>query len=104
MTIETITDLIHEYMYDRLNESNNSNDGKEIQHIQERQYKRKWSDKPVRKDLEKNQNTKLTDADNAVHQTGQECKTARQNPLNVVIAKEGDIMRKCANHGKSTTY
>ena len=28
MTTETITDLIHEYMYDRLNDSNNSNDGK----------------------------------------------------------------------------
>ena len=44
-TIETITDLIHKYMYDRITESNYSNDGKEIQHIQERQYKRKWSDK-----------------------------------------------------------
>ena len=28
MTIETITTLIHEHMYDLLNESNNSNDGK----------------------------------------------------------------------------
>ena len=74
LTIDTITDLIHEYMYDRLNESNNSKDAKEIQHIPERQYKRKWSDKssyerpskiPVR-----NQNTKLTDADNAAEQTG----------------------------------
>ena len=45
MTIEAITDLIHENMYDRLNESKNSNDGRGIQHIQERQYKRKWSDK-----------------------------------------------------------
>ena len=41
MTIETITDWIYEYMYDRLNESNNSNDGKEIQHIQDGRYKRK---------------------------------------------------------------
>ena len=30
MTIETITDLIHEYMYDRLNDSNNSNDGRNL--------------------------------------------------------------------------
>ena len=30
MTIETITALIHEHMYDRLNDSNNSNDGKEL--------------------------------------------------------------------------
>ena len=29
MMIETITALIHEHMYDRLNDSNNSNDGKE---------------------------------------------------------------------------
>ena len=42
---ETIMDLIHVYMYDRVNESNNSNDGREIQHVQERQYKRKWSNK-----------------------------------------------------------
>ena len=47
MTIETITDLIHEYMYDRLNDSNNSNDGRGKQHVHERQYKRKWSDKSI---------------------------------------------------------
>ena len=40
MTIETITDLIHEYMYDRLNDSNNSNDGRNIKHVQERSKKK----------------------------------------------------------------
>ena len=45
MTIETTTALIHEHMYDRLNDSNNSNDGKEIKHVQERPYKRKWTEK-----------------------------------------------------------
>ena len=45
MTIETITDLIHEYMYDRLNDSNNSNDGRDIKHVQERPQKRKWHEK-----------------------------------------------------------
>ena len=30
MTIETITALIHEHMYDRLNDSNNSNDGEKL--------------------------------------------------------------------------
>ena len=45
MTIETIRALIHEHMYDRLNDSNNSNDGKEIKHVQERPYKRKWTEK-----------------------------------------------------------
>ena len=41
MTIETITDIIHEYMYDRLNDSNISNDGKNIKQVQERPQKRK---------------------------------------------------------------
>ena len=33
MTIETITASIHEHTYDRLNDSNNSNDGREIKHV-----------------------------------------------------------------------
>ena len=41
MTIETITDLIHEYMYDGLSDSNNSNDGRDVKHVQERLQKRK---------------------------------------------------------------
>ena len=36
MAIETITDLIHQYMYDRLNDSNNSNDGRNVKHAQVR--------------------------------------------------------------------
>ena len=46
MTIETITDIIHEYMYDRLNESNNSNDRRDMKHVQGRPQKRKWPEKP----------------------------------------------------------
>ena len=45
MTIEIITDLIHEYMYDRLNDSNNLNDGRDVKHVQERPQKRKWPEK-----------------------------------------------------------
>ena len=45
MRIETITDLIHEYMYDRLNDSNSLNNGRNVKHIQERPQKRKWSEK-----------------------------------------------------------
>ena len=44
MTTETIKTLIHEPMYDRLYDSNNSNDGKAIKHVQERPYNRKWAD------------------------------------------------------------
>ena len=40
MTIET-TQLLHEHIYDRLNDSNISNDRKEIKHVQERPYKKK---------------------------------------------------------------
>ena len=32
-------------MYDRLNDSNNSNDGREVKHVQERPQKRKWQEK-----------------------------------------------------------
>ena len=103
MTIETITDLIHEYLYDRLNESNNANDGKEIQHIQEQPYKRKFSDKssykrPRKKPDSQKPKCKTTDADNAVHLTGQEWVTARQSPQNVTIAKKEVIKRRCADH------
>ena len=45
MTIETITDLKHENMYDRLNDSSNSNDGSNVKHVQERPQKSKWSEK-----------------------------------------------------------
>ena len=50
MQIETITDQIHEYMYDRLNESNNSDDGKNVKHINEKNRKRKSQNPPTRKD------------------------------------------------------
>ena len=74
MTIETITALIHEHMYDRLNDSNNSNDGKEIKQVQERPYKRKWMDKSdtdgtKRSPEYQKQSRETTDADNAVHHT-----------------------------------
>ena len=45
MTIETIIDLINEYMYDWLNDSNNSNDGRNVKHVQERPQKRNMSEK-----------------------------------------------------------
>ena len=46
LAVETITVLIHEHMYDRINDSNHSNDRREIKHLQKRPYKRKWMDKP----------------------------------------------------------
>ena len=57
-------------MYDRLNDTNNSNDGRGIQHDQERQFKRKWSENPFTKDTKINgivreQNMKTTVADSA---------------------------------------
>ena len=77
MTIESITDLIHEYIYDRLNNSNNSNDGRNVKHVQERPQKRKWTEKSSYERNKKDRNikskdTKTTDADNAEHLTGQD--------------------------------
>ena len=71
MTIETITALIHEHMYDRLNESNNSNDWKEIKHVQERPYKRKWTDKTDQnKSKRRPENQKYKQRDNRCGQCG----------------------------------
>ena len=71
MTIETITALIHEHMYDRLNESNNSNDGKEIKHVQERPHKRKWTDKTDQDKLKRRpENQKNKQRDNRCGQCG----------------------------------
>ena len=65
MTIETITASIHEHMYDRLNESNNSNDGKKIKHVQERPHKRKWTDKTDQDKLKRQkENQKYKQRDN----------------------------------------
>ena len=102
MTIETIADLIHKCVYDRINETNKSNDGKEIQHIQERQFKQKMSHKSsYERPRKKPDNQKPKYKDNRCGQcaqTGQDCTTAQQNPLSVVIAKEVDITRRCADH------
>ena len=45
MTIERTTDSIHEYIYDGLNDSYNSNDGRDVKHVQERPQKRKGPEK-----------------------------------------------------------
>ena len=87
-------------MYDRLNESNNSNDGKEIKHVQERPHKRKWTDKTDqdkskrRPEKIKNINKEIPDADNVAHQTGQDNTYARRKWQNAEIAKEEDTMKK----------
>ena len=101
MTIEAITTLIHEHMYDRLNDSNNSNDGKEIRYVQERQYNRKWTERPDQdRTKRKPENTRykqaITVADNVVHRTGRDNITVQQKQLNAETAKEEDTTGKCA--------
>ena len=101
MTIETKTALIHEHMYDRLNESNNSNDGKEIKHVQERPNK-SGQTKPIKKNRKddrkiKDINKEITDVDIVAHQTGQDNTYARQKWQNAEIVKEEDTMKKCAD-------
>ena len=111
MTIETITTLIHEHMYDRLNESNNSNDEKKIKHVQERPYKRKRTDKTDQDKLKRrpeNQRYKQRDnrcgqCDNAAHQIEQDNIYARRKWQNADTVKEKDTMRKCADRKESIT-
>ena len=72
MTIETITTLIHEHIYDQIiNESNHSNDGKQIRHVQERPYKRKWTDKTDQdKSKRRPKNQRYKQRDNRCGQCG----------------------------------
>ena len=71
MTIETVTTLIHEHTYDRINESNNSNDGKENKHVQDRPYKREWTDKTDQdKSKRRPENQRYKQRDNRCGQCG----------------------------------
>ena len=94
--METITALIHEHKYDRLNDSNNSNNGREIKHVLERPYKRKWSEKTGQEKVKENRkrkssNKETTDADNAGHQTGPDNTYVQRVKQNAETAKERTI-------------
>ena len=100
MTIETITALIHEHMYDRLNDSNNSNDGKEIEHVQERQHKRKWTvksnaDRTKRPEYQKQKPRDSRCRQCVAHPTGRNNTYAQQKWQNVENAKEDDTTKRC---------
>ena len=47
MTIETITDIIHEYMYSRLNDSNNSNDGRNKKNTYRKRHRKESGQKKL---------------------------------------------------------
>ena len=49
-------------------------------------------------------NTKITIADNAEHQTGQDNIYVPQRPLNAEIVRRGDITKRCAVSPKNTLY
>ena len=102
ITIETITAIIHEHMYDRLNESNNSN-GKEM--CRNGHTKESGQTKPIKRNRKddrkiKDINKKTTDADNVAHQTGQDNTYARQKWQNAEIVKGEDTMKTCADPRK----
>ena len=97
MTIETKTDLIHEYMYDRLIDSNNSNDGRDVKHVQEWPQKN-GKKKPVRRKTKEDRSTtkkgtKITDAANVEHQTEQDNTYLPLNPVNAETVKREDITK-----------
>ena len=72
MAIETITALVHEHMYDQLNESKNSNnDGKEIKHVRDRPHQRKLTDKTDQdKSKRRPENQRYKQRDNRCGQCG----------------------------------
>ena len=95
MTIETITALIHEHMYDRLNDSNNSNDGKEMKHVQERPYKRKGTEKTDADKMKKTpEYQKQKPKDNGCGQ----CGAPNWSRQHICPAKSAEC-RKCKRRG-----
>ena len=92
-------------MYDRENELINSNDGKEIKHVQERPYKRKWTEKTDQDKLKRRpENQRYKQRDNRCGQCGAPNWTrkhiCRQKWQNAETVKEKDTMRKCADPRK----
>ena len=104
MTIETRTALIHEHMYDQLNDSNYSNDGTKSN---ARPYKRKWTDKYDTDSTKKRQEyQKQKTRDNRCGQCGH--RTCRDNTYdqqkwqNVETAEEEATAKRCAD--RQTEY
>ena len=95
MTIETIADLIHEYMYDRLNDSNNSNDGRDVKHVQERPQKRKWQEKTS---YEKNKRTPVCHKERYKDNRCGQCGTPNWTRQHICPAKSVDC-RNCEKRG-----
>ena len=103
MTIETITDIIHKYMYDWINNSSNSNDERDINHVQGRPQERKWSEKPV---YDKNywrpeyqwEKHKNTVADNAEYPAGPDNTDVQQENMIAEIVRRKVTTRKCAGY------
>ena len=94
--------MTQEHIYDRLNDSNNSNDGREIKLVQERPYKRKWTDKfdaDRTKTLQEYQKQKPKDNRRGQwgHQIGRDSTSAQQKRQNVENAKKEAITKRCAD-------
>ena len=99
MTIETITDLIHEYLYDRLNDSNNSNDGSDIKTYKIGHRKENGQKNPFTKEIKEDRattkkDTKTTVADNAEHRTGLHNTNVAQNLWSAEIARREDTTKR----------
>ena len=104
MTIETITYLLHQYIYDRVNDSNNSNDGRDIKHLQGRLQK-SGRKRPFTTGTKEGRNTtekniKITVAVKEEHLTGSDNMCAQQKQPNAGIARKEDTTRRCADYQK----
>ena len=99
MTIETLTHLIHEYMFDRLNDSNNSNERRDVNLYKNGHRRENGQKNPVTKETKEDQTTtkkdiKTTVVDNAEHRTGPDNIHAPQNPWSEEIARREDTTKR----------
>ena len=93
MTIETITALIHEHMYDRLNDSNKSNDGREIKRT--RTATQKKMDRKNR--CRQNEKTGISKTKSKDNRCGQ-CGAPNWSRQHICPAKSAEC-RKCKRRG-----
>ena len=94
MSGEAITDAIHEYMYEKLNDSPETDEERKIRHVEKRKVK------PTKEQREKTQNSEEWTATDAEPPIGLNNTNVRREERNVPNAVNLDTSPNAAAHRK----
>ena len=97
MSVEAITDAIHEYMYEKLNDSPETDEEKKIRHVEKRKFK------PTKEQTEKTQNSEEWTATDAEPPIGLNNTNVRREKKNVPNAVNLDTSPNAAVHREKST-